>query len=440
MADIGRIYALKVAWRVAWFAMLEQMLRTVPPRLWQKFRVRRLLRFVQGKSPFYADRSHVRGSGKSVPVIAKADIAGKMESVLTKDIAAAAGIITYTSTGTAGMPATFAINATEALDWLSAIIWKSLRGWMTPRMVVTVIYYQQNELYESATRAGMLYRFYRADTPSDILASDLMCRQPHVIVAPPSVLSRMSTILPRGSLTRLRLFILAGEVRTFLDDTIARYVSDEAVIVRDLYQASEGFLGISCTNGLLHLNEDIVVIERRFLTHGRGRFSPVVTDLQRRLFPIIRYQLDDLLVDVEGRCKCGSPFQAVRMEGRVSDILVLFSEACPIYIFPSEINDCLEPILSNGHSRHNYTLRQIGESRIVMKVSSTTPSPAVLQEVHSALAGLVMERGAQGVEILVMADSHDGVPSDRKNRRITRYVHHEPTFLPLQSQSLFGWS
>ena len=47
--------------------------------------------------------------------------------------------------------------------------------------------------------------------------------------------------------------------------------------------------------GTLHLNEDIVYIEREYLDDRR--FVPVVTDLERKAQPIIRYRLNDILVE-----------------------------------------------------------------------------------------------------------------------------------------------
>ena len=87
-----------------------------------------------------------------------------------------------------------------------------------------------------------------------------------------------------------------------------------------IYQATEGFLGASCKHGLLHLNEDVLIIEREPVA-GTNRFLPVVTDLRRTTQPMVRVRLDDLLEPLKAPCPCGSPLLAVRgVEGRLGDL------------------------------------------------------------------------------------------------------------------------
>ncbi|MER2855375.1 CoF synthetase, partial [Escherichia coli] len=54
------------------------------------------------------------------------------------------------------------------------------------------------------------------------------------------------------------------------------------------------------------------------------RFSPIITDFTRKTQPIVRYQLDDVLVVKQAPCPCGSPELAIeRIEGRCDDLLQL---------------------------------------------------------------------------------------------------------------------
>jgi phenylacetate-coenzyme A ligase PaaK-like adenylate-forming protein len=87
-----------------------------------------------------------------------------------------------------------------------------------------------------------------------------------------------------------------------------------------IYQATEGFLGASCKHGLLHLNEDVLIIEREPVP-GTTRFRPIITDLRRTSQPMVRVRLDDLLEPIDALCPCGSSRQPVRgVEGRASDL------------------------------------------------------------------------------------------------------------------------
>src|SRR5699024_11403539 len=85
---------------------------------------------------------------------------------------------------------------------------------------------------------------------------------------------------------------------------------------------TEGFLAHTCAHGVLHLNEQHVLIEPEWL--DSRRFTPVVTDFSRRTQPIVRYRLNDVLVDRRVPCACGSVPRAVeRIEGRADDTLLL---------------------------------------------------------------------------------------------------------------------
>ncbi len=97
-----------------------------------------------------------------------------------------------------------------------------------------------------------------------------------------------------------------------------------AVRVEQIYQATEGFLGRTCDHGVIHLNEEYLIVEREWLDEARTRFVPVITDLYRSSQPIIRYRLNDVLVPRPDGCSCGRPTLALdRIEGREDDVLWL---------------------------------------------------------------------------------------------------------------------
>ncbi|NKF33203.1 hypothetical protein HER21_43035, partial [Pseudomonas sp. BGM005] len=86
-------------------------------------------------------------------------------------------------------------------------------------------------------------------------------------------------------------------------------------------QCTEGFLAHTCERGVIHLNEDGVLVEREAL--DGERFTPIVTDLRRRAQPIVRYRLGDVLRERREPCPCGSALTAIeRIEGREGDTLV----------------------------------------------------------------------------------------------------------------------
>ena len=77
-------------------------------------------------------------------------------------------------------------------------------------------------------------------------------------------------------------------------------------------------------HGTVHLNEDLLVIEREVIDAASGRFVPIVTDLWRTSQAVIRYRMGDVLVPRRGPCPCGSVLAGVeRIEGREDDVLTL---------------------------------------------------------------------------------------------------------------------
>src|SRR5690606_36511069 len=85
-------------------------------------------------------------------------------------------------------------------------------------------------------------------------------------------------------------------------------------------------IGYTCAHGHLHLNEDIVIAEKAWVDRESGRFNPIITDLRRRTQPVVRYRLDDILVENSSTCPCGSAFTRLAgIEGRNDDILWFLS-------------------------------------------------------------------------------------------------------------------
>jgi putative adenylate-forming enzyme len=94
--------------------------------------------------------------------------------------------------------------------------------------------------------------------------------------------------------------------------------------VQQNYQATAGFLGYTCPEGTIHLNEECVHIEPEWLDAARTRFHPIVTDFTRETQIIARYRLDDVLRVRETPCPCGRASLALAgIDGRRDAVLML---------------------------------------------------------------------------------------------------------------------
>ncbi len=72
----------------------------------------------------------------------------------------------------------------------------------------------------------------------------------------------------------------------------------------------------------MHLNEDIVHIQKEYLDEQSRRFVPIITDFSRTSQPIIRYRLNDILTEADKPCLCGSPYTAIE---RIEADAMIFS-------------------------------------------------------------------------------------------------------------------
>ncbi len=111
--------------------------------------------------------------------------------------------------------------------------------------------------------------------------------------------------------------------------------------VTEIYQASEGQLGSTCKCGNLHINEDLVFVElydeegNVIDEPGKMASRMLVTNLVNNAQPLIRYEMNDLIVLGE-KCPCGSAFRVIeKILGRHDDVLYLKTFAGEIKaVFP----------------------------------------------------------------------------------------------------------
>ncbi len=176
-----------------------------------------------------------------------------------------------------------------------------------------------------------------------------------------------------------------GEVLEPLDaiPVTGRY----GVAPRSIYQATEGFIGITCRCGMIHLNEDDMLIEREPVPGYPDRFVPIITDLRRRAQAMIRYRLNDILVLSPYRCACGSPLQAIeRIEGRCDDVIEV---AAGVTLMPEAIRLA---ILDAERRLDDFRFDQIGDRRFRLRLPYDAPEDSE-QRVTGALQALFKRYG-----------------------------------------------
>ena len=233
----------------------------------------------------------------------------------------APGVAAGYSTGSSGTPGLFLNSETERAAYLGHLLARllSVRDLIRPLRIALCLR-ADNRLYQDAGKTGRI-RFLFVGLGEDAAArfKRLHAFGPDILIAPPHVLADLAhrTEAGRKTWSLHRLFYGAesmGETERAWIGSVLKARPDP------LYQATEGFIATSCKHGTLHLNEDVLIVEREPVL-GTDRFVPIVTDLRRTSQPMIRVRLGDLLQPLGEPCACGSPLSAIYpVEGRLEDL------------------------------------------------------------------------------------------------------------------------
>ena len=228
------------------------------------------------------------------------------------------GVVAGFSTGSSGRRGLFVTSASERGGWIGHILARLLPADALLRPTrIALCLRADNRLYGDIGEAGPFrFLFVGLDVTSPERFERLRAFAPDVLIAPPQVLADLARRTDRPWPLR-RLFYGAEP----MGEAERGWIGAALGVRPDpIYQATEGFLGAACRLGTLHLNEDVLIIEREPVP-GTSRFLPIVTDLRRTTQPMIRVRLPDLLALLPAPCPCGSPLTAVHpVEGRLEDL------------------------------------------------------------------------------------------------------------------------
>lgn len=298
-------------------------------RLWRR------LQTVVAQTPAlatYADRP-LNAFPIFTPAQARADFAGWNTLGLAEDLARAAaqdaecgqegglpdGLTAGFSTGSSGVQGLFLASPRERAAYVGHALARLLpQSAPLKRWRIALCLRADNALYRDVGGAGRVaFDFIGLNVPGGERRARLDAFRPHVLIAPSHVLADLAHRIEAPPGWPLRRLFYAAEP---MGEGERAWIAGRLGMRPDpIYQATEGFLGAPCRLGVLHLNEDVLIVEREPVART-DRFRPIVTDLRRTSQPVVRLRLDDLLEPVV-TCACGSPFQAVRgVEGRMDDL------------------------------------------------------------------------------------------------------------------------
>lgn len=266
------------------------------------------------------------------------------------------------SSGTSGARGLFIISDEERELWAGGVLAKFLPKGNILGHRIAFFLRADNNLYETIDSKAIKFRYFDIMKDINENMNTLNEYQPTIIVAPPSVLLLLAEAQENKRINVKPIKIISvAEVLTSEDENYFKKVFN-LKIIHQAYQCTEGFLGYVCECGNFHINEDVIYVEKEYI--DKDRFIPIITDFLRKSQPIIRYRLNDVLVEDKKECPCGSPTMVIKkIEGREDDIFIFKAlNGEKIKVFPDFISRCV--IYAQGIK--NYKVVQEDEDNIIV--------------------------------------------------------------------------
>ena len=335
-----------------------------------------------------------------------------IESEKTRDFTELKGDVAVgLSSGTSGHRGLFITTEKERSMWAAAILAKMLPKSHLFGHRIAFFLRADNELYQTINTSLIRLEYFDIFKNTDEHIERLNHYQPTIVVAPASMLIELSKRLKAGDLSISPQKIVS--VAEILEDSDRIRISSafKLPIIDQVYQATEGFLACTCSAGYLHLNEDIIFVEKEYL--DEHRFYPVITDFKRSSQPVYRYKLNDILVENPEPCPCGSHYTRIdKVEGRSDDIFYFEGQdGGQVTIYPDFIRRCILFVENVG----DYQVKQHSEKIVEVCLSQRDEQ---IEEAITAQFQLLAQQKQFKVPEIHFSDYH--WDTSRKLKRIQR--------------------
>jgi putative adenylate-forming enzyme len=363
------------------------------------------------KSPYYATLAKANTPLNEYPIMNKDSFMSNFDTINTvgiqlkdafqvaqdaensRDFSSTINDITVgLSSGTSGNRGVFLASEDERAQWVAAVLDRVL-GFSLKKRSVAFFLRANSNLYDSVKSKVLKFEFFDLLLHVDLHIDRLNELNPTFLVAQPSMLLQLAKALENDALQiKPKKIISVAEVLLPEDQAYLEKVFKQKV--HQVYQCTEGFLASTCDEGTLHFHEDFFIIEKKYIDEGKTRFHPIITDLERKTQPVIRYELNDIIHEKKN-CACGSDWLAIEaIEGRSDDILRFKNnQNKDISIFPDFFRRAI--ILSSDEIRE-YALIQKSISEIELYING---SDEAYTKASEALHNLLSKHEIEGVEI-----------------------------------------
>ncbi|NOT61028.1 MAG: hypothetical protein HOP19_12485, partial [Acidobacteria bacterium] len=260
---------------------------------WQVRQVERFVREVLPRAPFYREFQQPQLS--ELPLLDKSVMMAEFDRLNTRgirkdaafDVALRAeqsrdfspvldGITVGLSSGTSGNRGVFLVSPAERAQWAGTMLAKALPAGMIgelltgrlPQLRIAFFLRANSNLYTTLKQRRIDFAFYDLWQDFESLLSRLHTQQPHFLVAPAYVLRLLAEAQRAGTIAiQPRKIFSVAEVLEPQDESFIQ--ATFGLPVAQIYQATEGFLGITCAHGTLHLNEELIHVEPQWLDEAK---------------------------------------------------------------------------------------------------------------------------------------------------------------------------
>lgn len=348
-------------------------------RAYQKKKIAAQLQFVTKNSPFYQEMAGKKFS--EYPIMNKESMMENfnqlntvgvdrdealnfaIEAERTREFSPRLnGVTIGLSSGTSHSRGLFLVSDQEQDAWAAYVLSKFLPDGITKPCKIAFFMRADSNLYQSVGSNKIQFIFFDIYKDMEENLKRLEEEKADLLVAQPSVLLTIADAVKEGKrvITPKRVVSIA-EVLEEKDAEIIKEALSVPVI-HQAYQCTEGCLATTCEYGTLHLNEDLVFFEKERI--DEKRFIPILTDFTRKSQPMIRYRMNDVLVERTEPCPCGCAFTALeKIEGREDDVFLFDKEDGAVAkVYPDFIRRC---ILFAGEITH-YRIVQKEDGNILI--------------------------------------------------------------------------
>jgi putative adenylate-forming enzyme len=274
-------------------------------------------------------------------------------------------------------------------------------------------------------KAGHRLTYIDQLQPIEVVLRRLNELSPNVLSGPPSYLRLLANEKNAGRLhIRPRRIVSYAEV---LYPDIADYLKETfGCELHEIYKCTEGAIAMSCREGSLHVNEDLVALQtlNRDMTPsepGTPCHKLIVTDLHKRSQPIIRYELNDILTMSPKRCRCGSSFRVIeRVQGRADDMFIaLDRNGGTQYIFPDLIG---RAIIAASPGISEFQAIQVAMERVEVRVRTSKADPEINGQIRNNINAVYSHFNSDPPRIDILPWSSEDTS---KFRRVFRQLRDE---------------